>query len=225
MAVFGLWRISTGELIVNVTNIRYWYPIFPPLVMGAFGSLGLLIREYAPARRLVLLAPALPVVVAALAIAPGTAEFRSCASQNLWRNEPMERWNELRSWFASEEAKRYDLIWTDRHSSRLAPVFMRTTFGDRLWHGDVRRFPARRPLSVPPADLILVHKRFQGTREELWNEWSPVFQSADGWMILLSHHPGATGESPAQQPWRDPPTPRPQGQPGECGLSELQPHG
>ncbi|MGH7480829.1 MAG: hypothetical protein ACRELV_01635 [Longimicrobiales bacterium] len=232
MAVFGLLRVSSGELIVNVTNIRYWYPIFPPLVMGAFGSLGLLAREFVSGRRGALLAVAVPALVAALALIPGTVEFRSCTAKNIWRNEPVGHWDELRSWLARPEAERFAALRTDHHSLRLVPAYTRSTFGHPLWDGAVQKRAARGRVVVPVTGrsdvLLLVHKRFQKAGlGRLRSEWSPVFQSEDGWIVALAHDSATTDAvGVVDQPWWE--RPRGRGRAahvGECGLSRFEPRG
>jgi hypothetical protein len=221
MVAFGLWRLRSGELIVNVTNIRYWYPIFPPLVMGAFGSLGLLLQDLNLGRRAAALGLAAPVAAVALVVGPGVAEFESCAGKNVWRNEPMARWDELRSWFTSPQARRFDVVWADNYSWRLLPAFSRGTFGGERWPGTINRPGHGRPLQPPTTNLerslLLVNKRFTNPdRPVLRRDWSPVFESRDGRIVLLAHARGTAGVG--AEPWWSRP-PRPRFEVGECGLS------
>jgi hypothetical protein len=230
MAAFGYWRLSSGDLIVNVTNIRYWYPIFPPLIMGAFGSLCLLLEGLAP-RGVRLLYVVVPVL-AAVALVPGSVEFSSCAAKDVWRNDPAERWNDLRSWFGTAEAQRYDRIRTDKVTNRLLPAYRRTTFGDPLWHGTVRFWDRRGPQLAPDdpkGSLILVHKdRFaspnaQEALNELDREWSPIFTSDDGRMVMLAHEAESIGEG--DRSWTDLARDRSAVRAGDCGLSPYEPSG
>jgi hypothetical protein len=231
MAAFGYWRLSSGDLIVNVTNIRYWYPIFPPLIMGAFGSLCLLLAALAP-RGVRLLYVVVPVLAAA-ALVPGSVEFSSCAAKNVWRNDPAERWNDLQSWFGTAEAQRYNRIRTDKLTNRLLPAYRRTTFGDPLWHGTVRilnRRGAQLAPDDPEGSLILVHKdRFtvpnaQERLNELDREWSPIFVSDDERMVLLAYDSAAIGAAgEAERSWANLARDRSAVQPGDCGLSPYEP--
>jgi hypothetical protein len=223
MAVFGVTRLKSGELLINVTNMRYWYPIFPPLVMGAFGSLGLLVRRYVSVRPAVWLAASIPAILAAGVIVPGTVEFRACASRDLWRNETFERWDDVRSWLSRPDAKHYDTIWSDTTSGRLVPVFTRAPFGSRVWQGKLKRVRADQPLAPagPAANgaLILVDKRFRSSGlEDLRADWRPVFMSRDGWILLLRHR--SPGEQPSAEgaSWWEARKRPPGGDPGECGL-------
>ncbi|MGH3113209.1 MAG: hypothetical protein ACRDOP_07060, partial [Gaiellaceae bacterium] len=236
MAAFGLWRLPTGELIVNVTNIRYWYPIFPPLVMGAFGSVYLLVRAYAPPRGASLLAPTIAAALAASAVVPGAVEFSGCAAKDVWRNDPAGRWHDLRAWFGTAGAERYDVIRTDNLTKRLVPAYSSTTFGDNLWHGRVQRWGRKNPRIVPQSplrrSLILVHKpRFAGAvpnararLNDLRREWSPIFRSDDDRMILLAHDSAVSGEVlEGGGPWWELGRNGAEAaEPGECGLSPYE---
>jgi hypothetical protein len=199
MAGLGLGSLRSGLWILNTTNIRYWLPIFPPLVMGAFGGLAVLIPRRAAILGGVSLAHMVAAVLAALAVVPGLVEFRHCAAMNVWPNDSAERWHDLRSWFATGAAERYDGIWTDEKTQRLVPAFASTTFGGALWDGTIEDFPDARP-RVPATDLegslILIHKdrltaNAQGQLKALRREWSPIFISNDGEMVLLAHTPPA----------------------------------
>jgi hypothetical protein len=203
MVVLGLGSLSSGRWIVNVTNIRYWSPIFPALAMGAFGGLAVLLQRFAPFRG-VRLAQIAAVALTGVILVPGVVEYERCAARDAWPNDPAERWHGLRSWFATPAADDYDVVWTDRITQRLVPAFTSTTFGKELWDGEVRTFADPRrgvsPQGDPRRSLILVHKdRFRGlvpdasTRlNELRREWAPVFLSGDGNMVLLAHESAGT---------------------------------
>lgn len=228
MAAFALWRLPSGELIVNVTNIRYWYPIFPPLVMGAFGTLALLLPGSFPALRRLSIASVVAAALAAVGVGAGSVEFERCADKDVWRNEPSARWHDLRSWFASPASDRYDVVWTDRVTRRLALAFDSGTFGGHLWDGGVESFSGRATLRVPPTEagrsLVLVHtSRFPGAEhvpQALRSDWAPVFRSGDGRLILLAQA-GTGGSDWSEQV----PKGRPRGEPGECGLNTFEPGG
>src|SRR4029450_7898035 len=56
MVLLAMGELPSGKWIINVSNIRYWYPLFPALAMGGLGGLWLLIQRFAPGRRAVLAA-------------------------------------------------------------------------------------------------------------------------------------------------------------------------
>jgi hypothetical protein len=205
MTAIGVASLPSGRWILNVSNIRYWYPIFPALVMGAFGGISLLVRRFVPTHRGVLVTNVVTTALVVVTLIPGFAEFKSCSAKNVWRKDPAERWHELRAWLATPMADRYSVIWTDTKTQRLVPAFASTTFGDRLWHGRVERLRDRRPSIVPRTNpehsLLLIHKdRFQRVSSaraklnEVRAEWTPVFISDDGRMIVLAHESTTSGE-------------------------------
>ena len=221
MVVIGLGELPSGRWILNVTNVRYWYPILPAIAMGALGGLWLLLRRWFPSPGGVRAAQASTAALAIVTLAPGLAEFKSCSDRRAEGNDPARRWNELRSWFTTEEADRFDAVWTDAITERLVPVYTATTFGNRVWHGEVatfvnaRRIPAGTDLIPASTDLsdalVLVQKdRFrlavrgaQRRLEELREQWSPVFVSTDGNLVLLAHRSaGASTAQPGDEWWK-----------------------
>jgi hypothetical protein len=235
MVVIGLGELPSGRWILNITNVRYWYPLFPPLVMGAFGGLWLLVQRWVDVPRGVRLAQILAVALAVVTLAPGLAEFKRCADRPSWWNDPDERWQELRSWFATSAAEEYDTVWTDRKTQRLVPAYIRTTFGARVWNGDVETFRGLHGQIPPGADLshslVLVHKdRFRSEvrrprdrLDDLHRDWRPVFVSDDGNMVLLAHKSAASPGSPdADRGWWILREPAPRAQPGACGRSPYE---
>jgi hypothetical protein len=237
MAALGLGSLSSGRWILNVTNIRYWYPIFPPLVMGAFGGLWLLARSRLDGIRGVRLGQVAAVSVASVALFPGFVEFSSCSQQQAWRNDPTARWDELRTWLATSEAARFQTVWTDLHTDRLLPAYTSSTFGTTVWEGDTRTLgltvgvPADRQAS----SLILVHKDRWGRSaaerralRRLRGDWTPVFVTSDARMVVLAHE---TAVSPARAVpraegwWQVSTSFVPQADPGTCGRTPYAPEG
>ena len=210
MALVGLGSFSSGRWVLNITNIRYWYPIFPPLVMGAFGGLWLLLRSRIEGPRGLLAAQLGVVALAALVLIPGFREFSRCDDSEAWRNDPAERWHELRSWFSTPEAAQMDVVWTDPYTSRLLPAYTASTFGRRVWDGDVETLdPLGDAPTGGPATLLLVHKDRWVAREDasqaleaLREEWSPAFVTSDRRMVVLAPREAAiTDGVPAGEDW------------------------
>ncbi len=205
MALIGLGSFSSGRWVLNITNIRYWYPIFPPLVMGAFGGLWLLLRtrfDGPPALRFARLAA---VGLAALVLLPGLREFSGCDAREAWRNDPAKRWHELRSWFSTPEAARMDVVWTDRYTSRLLPAYTASIFGQTLWHGDIKTLTSLGsvPPDADPTATLLVHKDRWNAWEDgpealegLRDEWTPLFVTSDQRMVVLAPRQAAAADEP-----------------------------
>jgi hypothetical protein len=235
MVVLGLGELPSGRWILNITNVRYWYPLLPALVMAAFGGLWLLLERWLPRSRHVQLAPVTAAALAVVVLVPGVAEFRSCAARDPWGNDPAARWHDLRSWLGSTEAERYNVIWTDAWTHRLVPVYRSTTFGRTLWDGQVEKF--NRDRGIPPATdlestLILIHKPrlrpvadlFQERLDELRSDWAPVFVSGDGEMIVVAHDSGPNrATASGADEWWNLSTPEiPPAAPGTCGRSPYE---
>ena len=196
MAVIGLGSFSSGHWVLNITNIRYWYPIFPPLVMGAFGGLWLLLRRRFDSPRGLRIAQLAAVALAAVVLLPGFREYSGCDDREAWRNDPATRWHELRSWFSTPEAARMSVVWTDRFTSRLLPAYTATTFGREVWNGEVETLESLGDVAPAAGTLLLVHKDRWTAWEDgpealggLRDEWSPLFVTSDQRMVVL----GAAG--------------------------------
>jgi hypothetical protein len=211
MALVGLGSFSSGRWVLNITNIRYWYPIFPPLVMGAFGGLWLLLRGRFDGARGIRVGRLAAVGLGALVLVPGLREFSDCDAREAWRNDPAERWHELRSWFSTPEAARMNVVWTDRYTSRLLPAYTASTFGGKNWEGDIETLAALG--NVPPAagSLLLVHKDRWNAWEDgpealqgLRGEWTPLFVTSDQRMVVLAPREAApAAETAAGDEWED----------------------
>ena len=238
---FGFWAAmvlipfvptSSGRWILNVTNIRYWYPLFPALAMGAFGGLLLLLGELVRHPRWRMVSPSVAPLIAAVVLVPGLAEFDRCADKDVWRNDPAERWDQLRTWFSTAEAQPYRMVQTDHDTARLLPVFTRTTFGETVWRGTIRPFrgPANvRILAQPERVLILLHydrltavHLVEPNLQRLRADWKPLFVSDDGMMVVLAYRPPAAKVASAAGSWWEVPPPRIEVQDG-CGLSPYEP--
>ena len=202
MALIGLGTLPSGRWILNITNIRYWYPALPALIMGGFAGITLLTTRFASAQAARTLVPVLAVSLSLVVFIPGVANFKTCESTGVWRNDPIQRWAELRNWLASPEAQRYDIIYTDPKTERLVPAFTHSTFGTSLWKGTLQKIGKREPIvpaNVPSTALILIHKdrfrpyvRHPDTFHHLRREWMPVFETSDRHMVVLAPRPATS---------------------------------
>ncbi len=207
MAAAGLVSLPSGRWLLNITNIRYWYPIFPPLAIGALAGASLLLGRSAGWRRAVFVAA---VAAAALAaIVPGVQEYRRCAATNAWASDRVTTWHDFRAWLATPEAQRYDALWADRETRPYVQAFARTTFGERLWVGRIRELRRRPGRAIPaeslPRALVVAHRGrvTELALDEPLEEWVPVFVSDDGVLAALAHssarpEPAAGPESPGR---------------------------
>jgi hypothetical protein len=211
MALVGLGSFSSGRWVLNITNIRYWYPIFPPLVMGAFGGLWLLLRCRFDGPRGLPYARLAAVGLAAVVLLPAFREFSNCDAREAWRNDPAKRWHELRSWLSTPEAAQANVVWTDRYTSRLLPAYTASTFGRSLWDGDVETLDSLGSVPPAPGSLLLVHKDRWSAWEDgpealegLRDEWTPLFVTGDQRMVVLAPKEAAAGtETAAAGDWEE----------------------
>jgi hypothetical protein len=236
MVVIGLGELESGRWILNVTNVRYWYPVLPALVMGSLGGLWLLVRKWRPSFRGVALAPAVVLALGFATVAPGLAEFKSCADHRTEGNDPAGRWSEVRTWFATPAADHFHAVWTDATTQRLLPAYVSTTFGQRVWHGEVETFVGSRGEIPTPADLSRALIFLQRDRvrtevrrplrrlEKLRRDWSPVFVSSDGIMVVLAHRSAAAAQFvQGSGEWWTLPGPPLRVDPGTCGRNPYTP--
>jgi hypothetical protein len=235
MAVLGLVSTPSGRALINVTNIRYWYPIFPALVLGAFGGLSMAARRFLPAARGMLVTRSVTALLAGVALVPGLVQFDRCAAKDVWRNEPEARWDEVRVWFSTPEAKPYRFVLTDKDTVRVLPVYIRTTFGSRVWDGRARRFGTGPRRMVPTTDLraslILLHRDRLSTIPDARTElralrqaWAPIFVGSDTKMVVLAYRPSPDQVVGADLAWWQvsrPTVPTAAG----CGQSPYEPEG
>jgi hypothetical protein len=234
MTALGLVSLRSGTWILNITNVRYWYPILPPLVMGGFGGLVLLGRRLAPIATAARVVPIAAAALMLVLLVPGLAEFRSCASRDGWKTDPRARWVDLRGWFGTPEADRYDQLWTDWRTHRLVPAYTSTTFGRELWGGELHAFQKLDGATVAAAErangVILIHKdhlwrdvpRPGASLLALRDDWAPIFVSGDGNTLVLAHDPPAAELAAAAGTWwvRGPTADVPA--PGTCGLGPYE---
>lgn len=209
MALLGLGTLPSGRWILNITNIRYWYPALPPLVMGGFAGVAVLVPRFASARAARILVPILAAALALVVFVPGIVNFKTCETTGVWRNDPTQRWEDFRGWLGSAQAQRYHVLYTDPQTLRLVPAFTSREFGGEVWHGTLERLGTRKPIvpSNHPQDvLILIHKdRFrphfrhpQKTFRGLRRDWMPVFETSDRHMVVLAPQP--PGSDPRRYP-------------------------
>jgi len=235
MAVLGLGSTPSGRPLINVTNIRYWYPIFPALILGAFGGLSIAARRFLPTARGMLVTRSVTVLLAGVALVPGLVQFDRCAAKDVWRNEPAARWDEVRAWFSTPEAQPYRFVLTDKDTVRVLPVYLRTIFGDRVWDGRERRFETGLRPMVPTTDLraslILLHRDRLRTIPDAERElqalrqgWAPIFIGRDAKIVVLAYRPSPDEVVRSDLEWWQvsrPPVPAAEG----CGLSPYEPAG
>jgi hypothetical protein len=224
MALIGITHNKTGDPYLDIGNVRYWYPALPALIMGGLGGMALLIRGTTPSVLRVRLSQAAVLVAAALVLVPGTAQFSSCASKNIWRNDSAQSWDGVRSFLASPAAKPFTVIHTDRITERTLVEYTHSRFGSAVWHGTLGPTSTTSPPLTGPHRLLLVNVASSSEQraKKLLRSWSPVYVSSDGRLALLAAKPAAHGApAAATQRWLSAYGPRPV-VPGSCGSSPYE---
>jgi hypothetical protein len=131
--------LGTGLLMpsfrfIQADNIRYWSPIVPAVAIGSLAV------AQAVAQRVPRFGAGLGVAaVTALVIVVSAGEVRGIERAAFSRGHGATQLAEVRSWLADHGAS-VPIVWTDSRTARVLPIFTRSTFGDPVWHGEIRAF-------------------------------------------------------------------------------------
>jgi len=222
--LLGLVVQESGGRIIRLEKLRYWIPMFPPLVIGGVAALteatrGVLERWQTPwsARA----AMAVPMVV--LVMAAGVGLRAVVNGGDYYITTPAESaYRELRTWLA-DNGDGYETIWADGNTTRHLRMYVVGTFGSAVWDGNIEqiRTDSAKPWTttkveaIGPADLVLFDPSgWGGTNKPEAvpefvlarpDDWSLVF--AAGEFLVYSTQPGGHVETilevgGAETPWR-----------------------
>ena len=168
-----IYEDALGRVRLRVTLLRYWYPIFPPLIVGGLGGLVSLSRALRRSPRthrvvsaVMVTGVAVPMVMFGLVAAART--------EGLVRNGA-DHLIELRQWIAVNGGDT-DVIWTDQRTRWSVEMSTRSTWGTELWVGSVRPFnTARRFVSEKrlQGGFVVLHDDFFRTRLSGWRGATP----------------------------------------------------
>jgi hypothetical protein len=196
MTVISLGRLPSGRWILNTTNIRYWYPIFPPLVLGGVGGLYLLVRNLSVSRLSTYAVPAV-VAVGMLTMMPAVAEYQRCEESEAWRAPPRDRWVEFRDWLSRPEAQRFENLWVNQSAEQAALIYVRSPFGARVWSGEVKLIGSPDHIEELDSsdDIVLVDQPLIAAAGSTFNgdEWVPLFASSDKKLVVVVPASEASG--------------------------------
>ena len=196
-----------GIVILRIGLIRYWYPIFPALIIGGIGgtaTLGTLLAKHpaiaprigatknpALAHRIGMVAT---IVLTAVTISSGIADAGQ--SRNLVQFEADHN-NELRDWLSTSGAG-YDTIWTDQHTSWILPMYTRGTFGfgSEVWDGTVRSINnAKRFVDMDAIEsgIVIFQDEFFRAKNSNWRDATPgyLISPPDSWSVVFVSENGA----------------------------------
>ena len=173
---------------------RYWFLVYPPIIVGALATLKLTIeRVDRTGRRLVILA--VTAVALGAYVAPALAELPKVHRDQDWR--------ELRAWFAQHPE--VGVIHTDDRTYKMIDFYTMTMTGRQVWDGEVRRFRHHTP--VLPVDEIgrdPYLETLYGARErpDTADGWRILFRSENGVLTIWQRSPANGGGPPIERTTR-----------------------
>lgn len=163
-----------GKGLLRPTLIRYWYPLFPPLVVAGVGSLTTLVRRWN--------AMAATAAAVAILVIAGQSSISAMENQRGTYLSGATEYREFREHLQETQPKP-TTVWTDGRLARVLPVFLNDFIGNRVWGGTVgwlnnaRRFEERRV--VAPGDLVLIDDEFFRPRHSNYRGAVP------GWLLAF----------------------------------------
>ena len=179
LALGGLLDPRSPALRIVLT--RYWFPVFPALVLGGIGTIALTVdalrRRGLGAAALAVAGVAAGWLVVSLAV-PAVAQMLTSD-----RDEP---WIELRAWLA-EEGEGLGTLATDSRSDLMLDLYRHETIGgERVWDGRIEEFDHR--LAQAPLDELddtPVLYAPQGPTEPPPPSVEELFRSSDGSLVVI----------------------------------------
>ena len=180
---------------------RYWFPIFPPVILGGIAVAWLIgepiarwILTASRSARVTALTSKIPAMAAlAVAVPPLVIAASGWVDNPAYRVNGATQLEDLRGWLADHDD--VPVIWADRRTSTLVPVFTRGPFGGTVWHGEVRTLLGAGPRPLPGrnehvvlysaesqmcAHCRLVERKLFGDPVRLPVTWTRVYRTPDG---------------------------------------------
>ncbi len=150
--------------------MRYWFPAFPAFALGGFAAAWLLVRWLLVRERVArrragrpwlepgVLAGAVVLVLGALSLGAAAPSWGISHSYRVVGSRPL---GEFRTWLGSHRAQVH-VLWSDRRTKRVLPVYTVGPTGDRVWSGRLETLHDTGPQPAPGEYIVLY-----GTRGEL----------------------------------------------------------
>lgn len=139
-----IWVDSYGFPVLRATLVRYWYPILPALIVGGFGGVHVVLMRAGvtdKARTLLLGG------IGAVLLTMGVLAVLPLTRSGTFPGE----FHQFRNWLAAEGTD-VEVIWTDQRTGWLLLLYTNSTFGEKIWSGQVMPFNTARRFR-PPEDV------------------------------------------------------------------------
>lgn len=188
-ALIGPWQNARGGYVFNLTQIRYWYLLVPPVVIGVAGVFHavscLSVPVFRRSRSLLVPAVVALVLLSSFSVVASAGYPRQVVSGR-------DHMNELRVWIV-EEGDATRSVAAAHRAIRIAKMYDNTTFGRPLWSGEMTRLHH----TDPPTVFLLADEDLRdeteievdGVEYEISSppvEWDLVFVSENGLLALLT---------------------------------------
>lgn len=182
--------------LLRLQPVRYWFSIFPPMLVGGVGALCMAANRLPRTGWLDERRTSFAVSCTALAVGVGVAVTTPFGGADAFRATGGTQLEEFRSWLEGQGRVRE--VWTDARTATVLPIFTRTPFGSRVWIGDVRAFsPTSPPLPASkPAAMVLYGGDDRGfspcgpCRVEAARTLGDPPQAPTGWRMVASSRDG-----------------------------------
>ncbi|MQA87286.1 MAG: hypothetical protein GEV03_22325 [Streptosporangiales bacterium] len=144
---------------VNVHLVRYWYPIFPAILLGGLGAVWLLVRALLGRLGAALSAVLAALVVLAAAAVPSGIAATEWAARPAYRANGATQLEQVRTWMG-RHGDGVGTVWTDPRTIHLLEVFRNGPFGGRVWANELRRLGENG--SPRPGDVVVLYEVRRG---------------------------------------------------------------
>jgi hypothetical protein len=187
--------------------MRYWFPLFPAIVLGGVAVGRLVARELA--RRVPPLRQRAGIVAAVCVLALGGGGLAMAAPgwqhQSGYRTLHTYQLAEFRGWLAANRAE-VPVLWTDGRTVRILPLYFSGPAGGVIWSGELRTMhppesvkPGAGELPKPGEYVVLYSvqgrwpcdhcyrytRKLFGDPLQVPSSWQQVFASSDGSLLVF----------------------------------------
>jgi hypothetical protein len=149
-------EVNGGQALLHPNLLRYWYPLFPPLVILGLGGAWVLARRLSGST---VLAVGAVVVAACLVAVPAV---RAIERQPGTLAKGADHYREFRDHLRTTQPDA-PVVWTDDRTGRTLGVFVTRPFGGPVWDGAVGLYRSGNSYQDPDrleGSLVLLEEQF-----------------------------------------------------------------